>query len=215
MDAAKGIPRGRHRRNPTRPANMIRPSHRRSPPPIRSRDRGRSPDRPRSPSLKRSRHRRRIRHASPSASAPRTRPITQLDEMAKRASRDPTAIRRILRTGQSSRARSLPPTPEGDDAPHILAASTPLRGCAMFLPRSRMIGVLIALVALALGGAITANGAEETGDVSAALLLAEDLPADLASQTGILEEPAFDYDQPSFDANGGVDKANQVWQVPE
>ena len=82
--------------------------------------------------------------------------------------------------------------------------------------RSRMVAALAALLVLTLGGGTAVKGADSSGaDIGSALLVAEDLPAVLASAMGVTHEPAFDFDQASFDANGGLDKAAQTWQATE
>jgi hypothetical protein len=74
--------------------------------------------------------------------------------------------------------------------------------------------LLAALVALTLAWGAAVSAATDAPDVSGALLMAEDIPAEL-SPGGVTHEPAFDFDTPSFDASGGLDKAAQTWQAAE
>jgi hypothetical protein len=81
--------------------------------------------------------------------------------------------------------------------------------------RSWRIGVLSGLIALQLSGGAVAAGSDtaDASDVSPALLLAEDVPSTLGSAMGITHEPQFDYDIASFEANGGLDAAAQIWEA--
>ena len=84
----------------------------------------------------------------------------------------------------------------------------------MRVPRSRVPVALAALVALALAAGTAVSAATGAPDVSAALLVADDLPTAL-SPSGVTHEPAFEFDSASFDASGGLDKAEQIWQAAE
>lgn len=81
--------------------------------------------------------------------------------------------------------------------------------------RSRAIAAAAAIAILTTAGGAAVTAVESVSDVSSALLVAEDLPPSLVSAAGITHEPAFDFDQASFEANGGIDAAAQTWQAPE
>jgi hypothetical protein len=81
--------------------------------------------------------------------------------------------------------------------------------------RPSLSATLLALLVLALPGSAAIAATDPRDDVSPALLLAEDLPTTLVSAMGVTHEPAFDYDQASFAANGGLDAAAQTWQATQ
>jgi hypothetical protein len=70
-------------------------------------------------------------------------------------------------------------------------------------------GLVLALTAVA-GYPV----ASEDRDVSEALLAADDMPEGFASDEPT-HDPQFDFDTPTFEANGGVDAVSRIWTVPE
>lgn len=90
-----------------------------------------------------------------------------------------------------------------------------LGGRAMPTGRARKIAALPALLMLTLGGGVAVGGSgPEDADIASTLLAGDDLPGDLVP-AGVTDEPAFDYDQASFEANGGLVTAAQTWEVAE
>ena len=76
--------------------------------------------------------------------------------------------------------------------------------------RTRVFAALVAIGMLTLGGPATISAAAPDDGIGAALLVAEEAPEGLLP-LGIEDATEFDIDFPSYDANGGLDKANQKW----
>ena len=79
---------------------------------------------------------------------------------------------------------------------------------------SRTIAALAALLTLTVGGGVVEGSGAEGVGIASTLLAGDDLPGDLVP-AGVTDEPAFDYDQASFETSGGLDKAAQTWQATE
>ena len=80
---------------------------------------------------------------------------------------------------------------------------------------SRTIAALAAGFIVTVGGGVAVEGSAGEGvGIASTLLASDDLPGDLVP-AGVTDEPAFDYDQASFDASGGLAKAAQTWQAAE
>ena len=76
--------------------------------------------------------------------------------------------------------------------------------------RTRLFAALAAVGMLTLGGPTTTFAADSEDGIGAALLLPEDVPDGL-EPLGIEDATEFDIDFPSYETNGGLDKANQKW----
>ena len=80
---------------------------------------------------------------------------------------------------------------------------------------SRTIAALAAGFIVTVGGGVAVEGSAGEGvGIASTLLASDDLPGDLVP-AGVTDEPAFDYDQASFDASSGLAKAAQTWQAAE
>lgn len=71
-----------------------------------------------------------------------------------------------------------------------------------------------ALLVFTNGGGAATGGSEPAVDLGLALLVAEDLPADL-QPSGVTHQPTFNIDEASYIAEGGVDRVQQTWQAAE
>ena len=82
--------------------------------------------------------------------------------------------------------------------------------------RPRTVAVLAAFLIVMMVGGIPVAGSGPAGtDLASALLVAEDLPTGLTSAAGPTHEPAFDIDEASFEASGGLDKVAETWQAAQ
>ena len=80
---------------------------------------------------------------------------------------------------------------------------------------SRTVAALAVLLILTVGGGVAVEGSAGEGvGIASTLLAGDDLPGDLVP-AGVTDEPAFDYDQASFDASGGLEKPAQTWQAAD
>ncbi len=86
----------------------------------------------------------------------------------------------------------------------------------MLLARLGMVAVVAAGLLVTLVPETAPSGGDTgSADLATALLVAEDLPADMMSAAGVTHEPAFDIDQTSYESNGGLDTVAQTWQASD